>query len=121
MVADLWLCRNSMGSSMVMMWQVCCSLILSSRVARVDDLPDPRAPVTSTMPSRRLAISPNCGGRPKEAKLGRVVGMMRITTAQLPRGIKTLTRKRANPGRPNEISHDHGYRRLVITVVLIHL
>ena len=60
--------------------------------------PRPTAPVTITMPSRRLAISPSCGGRPRADNSGIVVGMTRMTTAQLPRWMKILTRKRAIPG-----------------------
>src|SRR5947208_2957806 len=41
--------------------------MLSSSTARVEDLPEPAGPVTSTMPSLNLAISDkDCGGRPGE-------------------------------------------------------
>ena len=50
-------CRNSIGSSMVMMWQAFSSLILFKIAASVDDLPLPVGPVTSTMPLRRWAAS----------------------------------------------------------------
>src|SRR5438270_13711748 len=44
----LWLCRNSMGSSIVIMCSSRSLLILSSMAAKVVDLPDPVGPVTST-------------------------------------------------------------------------
>src|SRR5216684_4255717 len=44
----LWLCRNSMGSSIVIMCSSRSLLILSSIAARVVDFPEPVGPVTST-------------------------------------------------------------------------
>ncbi len=46
----LWLCRNSIGSSIVIMCSSRSALILSSIAASVVDLPDPVGPVTSTRP-----------------------------------------------------------------------
>ena len=46
----LWLCRNSIGSSIVIMCSSRSLLILSSIAASVVDLPDPVGPVTSTRP-----------------------------------------------------------------------
>ena len=103
---------------MVMMWQVCFSLMRSSRAASVEDFPDPRGPVTRTMPSRRLAISPSCGGKPRAENSGIVVGITRMTTAQLPRWIKILTRKRASPGKPKEISQEPCSRSMLMACLL---
>jgi hypothetical protein len=72
----------------------------SISAASVEDLPDPLPPVTKTMPLRTLAASSSCAGRRSELKVGMTVGMTRITIAQLPRWMKTLTRKRAIPGNP---------------------
>ena len=106
MVARLCVYKNSIGSSMVRMWQVRCSLMQSRRAASIDDFPAPRAPVTSTMRSPSFATSPRCAGSPSQAKSGIVPGMTLITTAQLPRCRNTFTRKRATPGRPKETSHE---------------
>ena len=46
----LWLCRNSIGSSIVMMWSVRVRLISSISEASVVDLPEPVGPVTRTRP-----------------------------------------------------------------------
>src|SRR5437870_10337342 len=45
-------CRNSMGSSMVIMWSARVALTRSMMAARVVDLPEPVVPVTSTKPRR---------------------------------------------------------------------
>ena len=43
-------CRYSIGSSIVMMWSARSSLIMLTSAARVEDLPQPAGPVTSTIP-----------------------------------------------------------------------
>src|SRR5580700_10102716 len=74
--------------------------------ASVDDLPEPVGPVTSTIPLRRFAIFPNSEGKFSASKSGAFPGITRITTAQVPRCMKTLTRNRLEPGRLYETSHD---------------
>ncbi len=68
--------------------------------ARVEDFPDPVGPVTNTMPVRNSVIAANSCGSFNAAKVGIAPGMTRITMAQLPRCMKTLTLKRALPGKP---------------------
>ena len=46
----LWRCRNSIGSSIVMMWSCRVRLISSIIAASVVDLPEPVGPVTRTRP-----------------------------------------------------------------------
>ena len=75
-------------------------LIESINAASVEDLPDPVPPVTRMIPLRTFAASSNCGGSRREWNVGIAVGMTRITIAQLPRWMNTLTRKRAIPGNP---------------------
>ena len=62
--------------------------------ASVDDLPEPVGPVTNTMPLRSPTIFANSAGRLSVSKSGIFPGITRITTAQEPRCMKTLTRKR---------------------------
>ena len=59
-------CRNSIGSSIVMMCSSRSRLITSIREARVVDLPEPVGPVTSTSPRARLANSATDGGSPSD-------------------------------------------------------
>src|SRR6516225_7266645 len=55
-------CRNSIGSSMVMMLRVVVRLMASIIAASVVDLPDPVRPVTSTRPRGENARSRTTGG-----------------------------------------------------------
>ena len=55
--------RNSIGASIVMMWQVRFELICSIIAARVVDLPDPVVPVTR--------ISPRCSSEIRSTTFGR--------------------------------------------------
>ena len=60
----LCLCRNSIGSSTVMMWP-CRSVLTTSTIeASVVDLPEPVGPVTTTNPRGNRARSATTGGRP---------------------------------------------------------
>ena len=45
----------------------------------VDDFPEARGPVTSTMPSRSAPISARCAGNFSEARLGIALGITRMT------------------------------------------
>src|ERR1700719_756310 len=74
--------------------------------ARVDDLPEPVGPVTSTIPLRRATIFPNSEGKLRDSKSGTLPGITRITIAQVPRCMKMLTRNRLEPGRLKDTSHD---------------
>ena len=58
-------CRNSIGSSTVMMCSSREALITSISEASVVDLPEPVGPVTSTSPRGLLANSATTGGRPR--------------------------------------------------------
>ena len=84
---------------MVMMWQACSSLILLTNAASVEDFPLPVGPVTSTIPGRKSAASANCAGRFSDLKSGTLLGITRITIAQLPRCVKIFTRNRETLGR----------------------
>ena len=55
-------CRNSIGSSIVMMLRVVTRLMASIMAASVVDLPEPVRPVTSTSPRGENASSRTTGG-----------------------------------------------------------
>ncbi len=74
----------SIGSSMVMMWSCRSSLMMLSRAARVDDLPQPAGPVSSTIPWWKLASRPSDAGSPRSARVGGCGGITR-KTASMPR------------------------------------
>jgi hypothetical protein len=57
-------CKNSIGSSTVMMWSARVRFARSTIDARVVDLPEPVGPVTSTRPRGRLAKFATTGGTP---------------------------------------------------------
>src|SRR5580698_700518 len=77
--------------------------------ASVDDLPEPVGPVTRTIPLRRPTILPSSKGRFSDSKSGTLPGITRITTAQVPRCMKMFTRKRLEPGRLKDTSHDPSF------------
>ena len=56
-------CRNSIGSSIVMMFARRCSLMCWIIAASAVDLPEPVTPVTSTSPRGFIAISSSTVGR----------------------------------------------------------
>jgi hypothetical protein len=58
-------------------------------------------------------------GKFSSSKLGILPGMTRITITQLPRCIKTLTRKRDAPARLYETSHEPCSRRFSIACLLL--
>src|SRR5215218_7171880 len=91
-------CRNSIGSSIVMMCSSRVSLISLISDASVVDLPEPVGPVTSTMPRGRRAKSRMTGGRPSFS-IGTVsAGIRRNAAPIVPRWKYAFTRKRAWPG-----------------------
>src|SRR5271163_1087102 len=100
----LFMCTNSIGSSMVRMWSWRSVLILSIIDASVVDLPDPVGPVTSTSPRGLSHILLTTAGRPNWWKDLISNGIRRKTQAEAPRWLKTLARKRARPFSPNEKS-----------------
>ena len=63
--AILWLWRNSIGSSTVMMWHGLVALMMSTSDASVVDLPEPVGPVTSTRPRGRSANCCTDAGKPE--------------------------------------------------------
>ena len=93
--------RNSIGSSIVMMWQVSVALMWSIIAASVVDLPEPVVPVTRMRPRsldgdllQHLAAACSCS-------IVRILnGMTRRTTPMVPRCWNTFTRKRPSPGTP---------------------
>ena len=90
--------RNSIGSSMVMMWSSRVSLISLIIEASVVDLPEPVGPVTRTIPRGLRANSRITGGRPSWW-IGTVsAGIRRNAAPIVPRWKYELTRKRAWPG-----------------------
>ena len=78
MSESLGVCTNSIGSSMVMMWQARLELIRLIIAACEVDLPQPVGPVTSTSPrvsSVKLLTRP---GSFSSSRVGIFLGMRRI-------------------------------------------
>ena len=67
------------------MWRRSRSLIISISRARVVDLPEPVAPVTSTMPRFILLNSSTAGGSCSDSALGICVVITRRAMATVPR------------------------------------
>ena len=101
----LFMCTNSIGSSMVRMCSWRSVLILSIMAASVVDLPEPVGPVTSTSPRGLSHILLTTGGSPNWLNDLISNGIRRKTQAEAPRWLKTLARKRASPFKPNEKSN----------------
>ena len=97
-------CRNSIGSSSVMMCSWRSVLILSIIAASVVDLPEPVGPVTSTRPRGLLHSSSITGGRPSSSNVRILNGMVRKTAPTAPFCMKTLARKRHRFFTPNDRS-----------------
>src|SRR5215468_7449619 len=100
----LWLCRNSMGSSMVIMCSSRSLLILSSIAASVVDLPEPVGPVTRISPRGLSQSALTTGGSPSASNPLISQGIVRNTAPTAPRWLNTLPRKRARFFKPNEKS-----------------
>ncbi len=77
--ARLSRCRNSIGSSMVMMWHDLLSLIRSIIAARLVDLPLPVGPVTRIRPRGSRHVFFITGGRPSSSMVLMVSGITRST------------------------------------------
>src|SRR5258708_3806239 len=87
--------------------------------ASVDDLPEPVGPVTSTIPLRSSTIFPSSSGKFSVAKSGILLGITRITIAQEPRCINTLTRNRCAPGKLYDTSQEPSCFKLSIASWLL--
>ena len=80
----MWLCRNSIGSSIVIMCSSRSLLILSSIAASVD-FPEPVGPVTSTSPRGLSHIPLTTAGKPSASNPLISQGMVRNTAPTAPR------------------------------------
>src|SRR2546426_6303189 len=100
MFARLSRCRNSIGSSMVMMLTRRPRLMWLIIAASAVDLPDPVTPVTSTSPRGLIAISSSTGGRFRSWIVFTSYGIDRNANATVPRCWYTLVRNRPTPGTP---------------------
>ncbi len=88
-------CRNSIGSSIVMMCSSRVRLISSIIAASEVDLPEPVGPVTSTKPRGRLAKSCTTAGSPSSSMRAQVEGdqaKRRADRAALEVGVDTKAR-----------------------------
>ena len=74
-------------------------LISSTIAASVVDLPEPVGPVTRTRPRGFSASVWSTGGRPSSSSVWISPGTRRKAAPTEPRWKKTLTRKRATPGK----------------------
>ena len=93
-----------MGSSIVMMVWRWFWLMVSIRLARVVDFPEPVGPVTRTRPRDSLVRFTTEGIRPSSWGVGMRAEMTRRTAAGPRRCWKTLTRKRDTFGMAKEQS-----------------
>ena len=75
--SDWCVCRNSIGSSTVMMWSRRWRLARSTIEASVVDLPEPVGPVTSTKPRGSIAKFATDGGMPRSSSFLISNGMSR--------------------------------------------
>src|SRR6478609_9550897 len=93
-------CRNSIGSSIVMM--LTRSLVLTWLIiaASAVDFPEPVTPVTSTRPRGLTEISSRISGSLSSLTGFTSYGMARNAKASVPRCWYTLVRKRPTPGTP---------------------
>ncbi len=104
MIDFLSRCRNSIGSSMVMMCSIRRVLMKSIIDARVVDLPEPVVPVTSTSPRCSSQIFSSTGGSISSLKVWMRAGIRRKTSPTDPRCWKMLQRNRPIPGTEYAIS-----------------
>src|SRR5881397_2578540 len=100
MLARLSRCRNSIGSSIVMMLTRRFVLMWLIIAASAVDFPDPVTPVTSTSPRGRRPISSSTGGRFRSRIVLTSYGIDRNANATVPRCWYTLVRNRPTPGTP---------------------
>src|SRR4029077_19633931 len=100
MLARVSRCRNSIGSSIVMMFTRRLVLMWLIIAASAVDFPDPVTPVTSTSPRGRSPISSSTGGRFRSRIVLTSYGIARNANATVPRCWYTLVRNRPTPGTP---------------------
>src|SRR5438093_621278 len=100
MLARLSRCRNSIGSSIVMLLTRRFVLMWLIIAASAVDLPDPVTPVTRTSPRGRKPISSSTCGRFRSRIVLTSYGMARKANATVPRCWYTLVRNRPTPGTP---------------------
>src|SRR6266478_2207263 len=100
MLARLSRCRNSIGSSIVMMLTRRFVLMWLIIAASAVDFPDPVTPVTRTRPRGRRPSSSSTGGRFRSWIVLTSYGMARKANATVPRCWYTLVRNRPTPGTP---------------------
>src|SRR3989454_3103397 len=100
MFARLSRCRNSIGSSMVMMLTRRPRLMWLIIAASAAAFPDPVTPVRSTSPRGLIAISSSTGGRFRSWIVFTSYGIDRNANATVPRCWYTLVRNRPTPGTP---------------------
>src|SRR6266853_516263 len=100
MLARLSRCRNSIGSSIVMMLTRRFVLMWLIIAASAVDLPDPVTPVTRHSPRGRRPISSSTCGRFRSRIVLTSYGMARKANATVPRCWYTLVRNRPTPGTP---------------------
>src|SRR6266487_107499 len=100
MLERLSRCKNSIGSSIVMMFTRRLVLMWLIIAASAVDFPDPVTPVTSTSPRGRRPISSSTGGRFRSWIVLTSYGMARKANATVPRCWYTLVRNRPTPGTP---------------------
>src|SRR5258705_11340263 len=93
-------CRNSIGSSIVMMFTRRLELMWLISAAKAVDLPEPVTPVTSTSPRGRAAISSSTPGSARSLMVFTSYGMERNANATVPRCWYTFVRNRPTPGTP---------------------
>src|SRR5690242_2937369 len=98
--ARLSRCRNSIGSSIVMMLTRRFVLMWLIIAASAVDLPDPVTPVTRHSPRGRSPISSSTCGRFRSRIVLTSYGMARKANATVPRCWYTLVRNRPTPGTP---------------------
>src|SRR5437667_532618 len=100
MFARLSRCRNSIGSSIVMILTRRLRLMWLTIAASAVDFPDPVTPVTSTSPRGLIAISSSTAGRFKSRIVLTSYGIDRKANATVPRCWYTFVRNRPTPGTP---------------------
>src|SRR3989441_186225 len=100
MLARLSRCRNSIGSSIVMMLTRRFVLMWLIIAASAVDFPDPVTPVTSTSPRGRRPSSSSTVGKFRSRMVLTSYGMARKANATVPRCWYTLVRNRPTPGTP---------------------
>src|SRR6267142_1737469 len=100
MLARLSRCRNSIGSSIVMMFTRRLVLMWLIIAASAVDFPDPVTPVTSPSPRGRNPSSSSTAGRFRSRIVLTSYGMARNANATVPRCWYTLVRNRPTPGTP---------------------